>query len=138
MPPSAASPVTQPAPPPEVKAPAQPLGDAQAVDERVQPQFRMESAVSAAPEAQAHPKRKPGVLKSVINWLLLISFVVALGAGVWFAAQRPQMVWSALDSLPDPIPQVVRSTWKFMRPLEGKTVAPQINDPENRKSDKLP
>lgn len=139
MPPSAASHVTQPAPPPpEMNAPAQPLGDAQAVDETVQPQYRMESDLSAALEAPAQPKRKPGVLKSIINWLLLISFIAALGAGVWYAAQRPQMVWSALDSLPEPIPQAVRSTWKFMRPLEGNAVAPQINDSENRKSDKLP
>jgi len=153
MPPSAASPVATPAPappdtapsppdaampPPEAKAPAQPSGTAQATGEKVQPQYRMEDAAFISPEVEAPPKRNSGYLKRALTWLVLIGFIAALGSGVWYAAQRPQMVWSALDTLPDPIPGAVRSVWKFMRPLEGKAVNPQITDPDNRKSDKLP
>ncbi|MHA1164517.1 MAG: helix-turn-helix domain-containing protein [Alphaproteobacteria bacterium] len=139
MPPSAASPIAEPvAPPPEPKATAQASSDAQTAGEKVQPQHRMESAASMAPEAEAPQKRSSGFLKAAINWLVLIGFVAALGTGVWYAAQRPRMVWSALDTLPDPIPRAVRSAWKFMRPLEGKVASPQITDPDNRKSDKLP
>jgi transcriptional regulator with XRE-family HTH domain len=153
MPTSAASPVATPAPappdaapspqdaampPPEAKAAAQPSGTAQAAGEKVQPQYRMEDAAFISPEVEVPPKRSSGYLKRVLNWLVLIGFIAALGSGVWYAAQRPQMVWSALDTLPDPIPSAVRSAWKFMRPLEGKAVNPQITDPDNRKSDKLP
>jgi transcriptional regulator with XRE-family HTH domain len=150
MPPSAASPVATPAPPdaapsppdaampsPEAKAPAQPSGTAQAAGEKVQPQYRMEDAAYISPEVEAPPKRNLGYLKRALNWLVLIGFIAALGSGVWYAAQRPDMVWSALDTLPEPIPSAARSAWKFMRPLEGKAVNPQITDPDNRKSDKL-
>ncbi len=153
MPPSAASPIVTPAPappdaapsppdaampPPEAKAPAQPSGTAQAAGEKVQPQYRMEDAAYISPEVEAPPKRKSGSLKRALTWLVLIGFIAALGSGVWYAAQRPQMVWSALDTLPDPIPGSVRGVWKFMRPLEGIAVNPQLTDPDNRKSDKLP
>ena len=146
MPPSAASPIAQPvAPPPdagpppaEAPAPAQPSGDAQAPDEKVQPKYARESATSATPVAEAPQKRSSGFLKQVLNWVVLLGFVAALGAGVWYAAQHPRVVWSALDTLPDPIPRAVRSAWKFMRPLEGKALGQQITDPDNRKSDKLP
>jgi Helix-turn-helix domain len=129
-----------PAPPhPEVQAQPQPERPAQtSTSAQAQPQPRADSAASVAGETQTPVKRTSGFLKSAINWLVLIGFVAALGAGVWYAAQRPRMVWSALDTLPDPIPKVVRSAWKFMRPLEGTTAGRQKSDPANRKSDKLP
>lgn len=135
MPPSvaAAAPKPDAAPPiPEMAAPAQPPGS------QAQPQPREERAASVAGEKQALKKSPSGFLKPVLNWLVLAGFVAALGSGVWYAAQHPRMVWSALDTLPDPIPRAMRSAWKFMRPLEGTTTRRQVSDPDNRKSDKLP
>ncbi len=96
-----------------------------------------------ASQGASEPKEKPksqkaGLMKAVLNWAVLIGFVAALGSGVWYAAKHPRMVWSALDTLPEPIPRAMRSVWNFMRPLETKPSRPQISDPDNRKSDKLP
>jgi hypothetical protein len=77
-------------------------------------------------------------MKSLVNWIVLIGFVVALGAGVFYAAKNPRMVWSGLDKLPEPIPRIMRSAWNFMRPLDKEPARPQISDPDNRKSDRLP
>ncbi len=91
------------------------------------------------PEADEKPKgRVAKLVKALLNWVFLIGFVVALGAGLWYSAKHPRMVWSALDTLPEPIPRIMRSAWNFMRPLDKEPVRPQISDPDNRKSDKLP
>lgn len=141
MPPSAASKpdAAQPAPgssaPPKAGAPA-PAGASPGA--QAPPRPRVDSAASAAGEKDAKKKRFPGFFKAVLNWLVLAGFVSALGFGVWQAARHPRMVWSALDALPEPIPSVMRSAWNFLRPLEKTTPGPQISDPDNRKSDKLP
>jgi hypothetical protein len=90
-------------------------------------------------ETEEKPKRRMAqFIKPLINWVILIGFVAALGSGLWYAAKHPRMVWSTLDTLPEPIPRVMRSVWNFMRPLETKPARPQVSDPDNRKSDKLP
>jgi hypothetical protein len=78
------------------------------------------------------------VLKGFLNWAVLIGFVAVLGFGLWYAAMHPRMVWSTLDNLPEPIPRLMRSAWELVRPIENSKPGPQISDPDNRKSDKLP
>jgi hypothetical protein len=89
--------------------------------------------------APTGPKRRFGrALTGLVNWALLVGFVGALALGVWYAAQNPRAVWTAMDSLPDPLPRLMRSAWELVRPLEDATPQPQISDPDKRKSDKLP
>mgnify|MGYP006965303667 FL=1 len=82
--------------------------------------------------------RMAGAIRSAVNWVLLIGFVAALGLGVWYAAQNPRAVWGAMDSLPEPIPRIMRSAWELVRPLDDGAGGPQVSDPDGRRSDKLP
>lgn len=151
MPPSvAASAQARPTPP---QSPAQsPLGQAQG---QAAPQSPP-AAPAAQPNPQAAPARpqapaparqeekaKPRAgrlarsLRPIVNWTILLGFVAALGAGVWYAAKRPRAVWSALDSLPAPVPRLMRSAWELVRPLEDNYPRRQVSDPVHPKSDKL-
>jgi hypothetical protein len=95
-----------------------------------------EDAAIAEPEDK--PKgRMAGLVKTLLNWVVLIGFVAVLGSGLWYAAKHPRMVWSGLDALPQPISSAVRRAWNFMRPLDNEPARPQQTDPDNRKSDKL-
>lgn len=76
-------------------------------------------------------------MRSVLNWMILLGLVAALAAGVRYAVMNPRMAWSAFDSLPEPIPRLMRSAWELVRPLENIEPRPQISDPDNRKSDRL-
>ena len=78
------------------------------------------------------------IVKGMLNWSLLIVLVAALGSGIWYATQNPRKVWGALDSLPDPIPGLMRGAWEMVRPLEKDRSAPAVTDPDNRRSNKLP
>jgi hypothetical protein len=102
-----------------------------------QPQAPLfEDAAIAEPEDK--PKgRMAGLVKTLLNWVVLIGFVAVLGSGLWYAAKHPRMVWSGLDALPQPISSAVRRAWNFMRPLDNEPARPQQTDPDNRKSDKL-
>ncbi|MEM8744461.1 MAG: helix-turn-helix domain-containing protein [Pseudomonadota bacterium] len=82
--------------------------------------------------------RVSGVLRTAGNWLLLIGLVGVLGYGLWFASQNPRAVWSTVDSLPDPLPGAMRGAWELVRPFDDRELRPQVSDPDNRKSDKLP
>lgn len=120
-----------PKPQPEAKADAAP-----------QPRPDIPPQQEAAPVQQAaepaRPKRARRIAAAVVNWTLLIVFVAALGSGVWYAAQNPRKVWSAVDNLPDPLPGLMRAAWQMVRPLDKGPSGPQITDPGNRRSDKLP
>lgn len=95
-----------------------------------------EEAATVEPEEK--PKgRMAGLVKTLINWAVLIGFVAVLGSGLWYAAKHPRMVWSGLDALPQPISRAVRRAWNFMRPLDNEPARPQQTDPDNRKSDKI-
>lgn len=157
MPPSATPPsppspppMAAPQPPPRPSPLPQPPGAKPPPPSQPQPQRQPQLpsppqpqaqpyAGQAEPEGEAKPKgRMAKLARSLLNWAVLIGFVAALGSGVWYAAKHPRMVWSALDTLPEPIPRMMRSAWNFMRPLDTKPARPQISDPDNRKSDKLP
>jgi cytoskeletal protein RodZ len=133
--PDAAPPVPGSSAPPKADAPA-PAGASPGA--QAPPSPREDSAASAAGGKETKKKRLPGFFKALLNWLVLAGFVSALGFGVWQAARHPRMVWSTLDTLPEPIPSVMRSAWNFLRPLEKTSPGSQISDPDNRKSDKLP
>ena len=77
-------------------------------------------------------------IRSVANWTMMLCFVGALAYGLWYASQNPKTVWNTIDGLPAPIPGMMRSAWDLVRPLDQLEPRPQIFDPENRKSDKLP
>lgn len=77
------------------------------------------------------------MMRPVLNWIILLGFVVALGAGVRYAALHPRMVWAAFDTLPEPIPRLMRNAWELVRPLEDTGPRQQITDPDNLKSDRL-
>ena len=77
-------------------------------------------------------------MRTVANWIVMLCFVGGLGYGLWYASQHPKAVWDAVDSLPQPIPNMMRNAWELVRPLDQPEPRPQIFDPENRKSDKLP
>lgn len=70
--------------------------------------------------------------------MLLIGFVAALGVGIWYAVKNPRTVWSALDAMPEPIPQMMRGAWEMVRPLDNGSGGSQVSDPDNRRSNKLP
>lgn len=137
MPPAAAEP-PQAANAPS-QSPAPPMKD--------RPAPPMPEAAPAQPQPSAPAREaqdgKPGTrrlavsLRPVMNWMILLGFVAALGAGVWYAAKRPRAVWSALDSLPEPVPRLMRSAWELVRPLEELKPGPRASDPAQRKSDKL-
>lgn len=82
--------------------------------------------------------RSAALVRSVANWIALVGFIGALGFGLWYASQNPRAVWGTLDSLPEPIPGVMRGAWDLVRPLGDSNPRPQVFDPDNRKSDKLP
>ena len=86
----------------------------------------------------AQKARATRLMRASGSWLALFGLACVLGTGLWFAAQNPKTVWSAVDSLPDPIPGAMRSAWDLIRPLDEPEPRPQISDPDNRKSDKLP
>ncbi len=135
QPPGAAPPPSPPPPQPQQRPQSPPQSPPQSQPQPQAPPY----AGDAAMEPEEKPKRNMArFIKPLINWVVLIGFVAALGSGVWYAAKQPRMVWSALDTLPEPIPRTMRSIWNFMRPLESKPVRPQVSDPDNRKSDKLP
>jgi hypothetical protein len=150
--------------PPSAKAPPEPLRGAPLPPGQTPPQppsgaFRPQPAqgpatshqpqASTQPQAPlfedaaiAEPEDKPkgrmaGLVKTLLNWVVLIGFVAVLGSGLWYAAKHPRMVWSGLDALPQPISSAVRRAWNFMRPLDNEPARPQQTDPDNRKSDKL-
>lgn len=133
--PPGASPQPQPAPA-EAEAKPSPQPEPAA---KPQPAARSEPAEEPAPKQE---KRTTGrvsrILKGLLNWLLLIGFVGALGAGVWYAARNPRAVWTTLDGLPEPIPRLMRSAWELVRPLDNGKSGTSVSDPEKRKSDKLP
>ncbi len=131
QPPGAAPPPSPPPPQPEQQPQSPPQSPPQP---QAQP-----STGEAAMEPEEKPKRRMArFIRPLINWVILIGFVAALGSGLWYAAKHPRMVWTALDTLPEPMSRAMRSVWNFMRPLETKPARPQISDPDNRKSDKLP
>lgn len=137
MPPSAMAPPppSRAAPPSPRRSPLpRPPGAAPPPPSQPQPQAR-----ATAPAPEKKPKgRMARLMRGALSWAVLIGFVAALGSGVWYAAKSPRKVWSALDTLPEPIPRIVRSAWNFMRPLDNKSARPPVSDPDNRKSDKLP
>jgi len=147
MPPSV-RPTTAPPQPPGQSAPPQqppPQQPRQAPRAAPRPQPAPATA-SAQPRHGATPReteKKPESgrharkLRSVLNWIILLGFVAALGAGVRYAAMNPRAVWSAFDTLPEPVPRLIRSAWELLRPLEATGPQPQVSDPDNRKSDKL-
>ncbi len=148
-PPRPASPGSVPMPPSAQPQAAQP--------QAAQPQAAPRQAPRAAPgpqpaTASAQPRRgappretgkkkkrgRPaGIMRSVLNWMILLGLVAALAAGVRYAVMNPHLAWSAFDSLPEPIPRLMRSAWELVRPLENIDSRPQISDPDNRKSDRL-
>lgn len=151
IPPSVKAPPSPPkaAPPPPVQTPPQPPASAsqsqpspgpvaspqpQTAPPRPQASLFEDAAI---PEEDKPKGRMAGLVKTLLNWAVLIGFVAVLGSGLWYAAKHPRMVWSGLDALPQPISTAVRRAWNFMRPLENEPVRPQQTDPDNRKSDKL-
>ncbi len=155
----AAGPATAPPPPPEAsgnlgtglpqpdvpdvgaESPGQPA-DLPTVDADFLPEPTPADPLSAESEKPARganlKARTSGVLRTAGNWLLLIALVGVLGYGLWFASQNPRSVWSTIDSLPDPLPGAMRGAWELVRPFDEPTPRPQVSDPDNRKSDKLP
>lgn len=146
-----------PAPPP-VEAPAvQPNGADERGSAAEASSMQPGAVAQDAPAAQGatHPQPSPVTtdeavqgtetkgragrfIRAVVKWIVLLCFVGALGYGLWFASQNPKSVWGAVDSLPEPLPGMMRSAWELVRPLDQPEPRPQIFDPENRKSDKLP
>ena len=122
---------------PQTQAP-----DGAAVDANFMPEAPPEHSAPAEEERSAGAaglkSRISGLARAAVNWLVLLGLVGALGYGLWFASQNPKIVWSAVDSLPDPLPRAMRGAWELVRPLDEPEVRPQVFDPDNRKSDKLP
>jgi hypothetical protein len=144
MPPSAMPPPPPTsAPPPQPRRSPLPQPPGAAPPPQPQQSPPQQQAQPYTGEAVLEPEEKPKrrmarFIRPLINWVVLIGFVAALGSSLWYAAKHPRMVWTALDTLPEPIPRAMRSVWNFMRPLETEPARPQVSDPDNRKSDKLP
>lgn len=151
MPPGAGTPARSPAAEGPVPQPPGARHPPKPAPAQARPGLRPELAPQPETAAQTDTTGEPGAkhtmqasgrlggtLKGLLNWLLLIAFVGALGAGIWYAAKNPRAVWSALDGLPEPFPRMMRSAWELVRPLDDGGSRPQVSDPEKRKSDKLP
>lgn len=83
-------------------------------------------------------KRARSIWGTLVTWLIVLILFVAMGAGVHYAAQYPNRVWSIVNALPDPAPQIIRSAWEIVRPLDdSEPVSPAV-DPKGHKSDKVP
>lgn len=106
------------------------------------PEAPSRSSATPAPETAKPEPPKTGAVrrfaKAAVNWSLLVVFVAALGAGIWYAAQNPRKAWNAIDGLPDPVPGLVRAAWEMVRPLENGNSGSRVSDPDKRRSDKLP
>lgn len=125
----------QPAPKPVPPDASFEAGPAAGESTTIEPHTTVEAE---APAIEKRRGRAVRLLKGLVNWALLIGFVGALGLGIWYAAKNPRSVWSALDSMPEPIPQMMRGAWEMVRPLEDRTGGSPAPDPDNRRSDKLP
>lgn len=131
QPPPKAEPETRGRPQPEPEHEPEPAADAEMLEVEA-----LKEAPAAAKKVAVDRARQ--LLRGLFNWLLLIGFVGALGLGVWYAAKNPRQVWTALDSLPEPVPRMMRSAWEFVRPLENGSSGADAADPDKRKSNKLP
>ena len=99
------------------------------------------AAVAAIPRpAKAKPPRRRLSIRAgtVVSWLLLLILFAAMGMGVRYAVEHPQIVWSTVDRLPDPAPRILRSVWELVRPAESSGPKPATPDPTIQKSDRLP
>ncbi|MGI9384433.1 MAG: helix-turn-helix domain-containing protein [Methyloligellaceae bacterium] len=75
----------------------------------------------------------------LVRRLVLLAVLGGIGFGVWQMAQQPQLFWTTVNVLPEPIPRYVRSAWDLVRPLEKEAPrAIPTGDPRSRKSDRLP
>ena len=135
-----APPAGPPMPPgakPGPQAPAPPA--AAAPHAAAAPEQSPPSAPAASPlRGKAKPvKRARSIWGTLATWLIVLTLFVAMGAGVRYAAQNPSRVWSVVNALPDPAPQVIRSAWELVRPLENNAPASPGKDPKGQKSDKV-
>lgn len=141
-----APPVAGPPRPPiaGVQADAVAAPDTLAADTRSEPPSRAgqpsppsEQENASATAKQARARRFPGA-GTIVTWALLLVLFAFMGMGVRFAVERPQFVWSTVDSLPDPAPRLLRAAWEMVRPFKGSERKPASPDASLPKSDRLP
>lgn len=80
------------------------------------------------------PPRRRGVGR-VLKWLLVLVMVSGAAYGGFQLQQRPQLINSMIDRLPDPLPRLARAGLELL-----KSVTDSVGggfDPRSRKSDKL-
>lgn len=142
--PSAAPPPTPPAAMPPVPRPTPMPPSAERRD------ATMDAEMPAGPpRADAEPAGKPARKKqagrrrffsvgTLTTWLLVLVLFGGMAVGVRYAVQNPKLVWSTVDSLPDPGPRLVRSIWELVRPLDDTATGSLRSDPKSQKTDRLP
>ena len=84
----------------------------------------------AEPMVDVEPPR-PSSLGRTLRWLVLLMALGGAAYGGFLAWQKPELVSSTIERLPEPLPGMIATAWEFLRPLGPAT------DPQNRKSDKL-
>jgi hypothetical protein len=141
LPPGANPPLAEPGPAPAEKPEGPPDADMTAGKPAPAPEpipVEPEAPPRSAPKRDL-PRRRWFSVGALTTWLLLLVLFGAMGLGVRYAVQHPQLVWSTVDRLPDPAPRILRSVWELLRPLESQSQDQSAGaDPRSQKSDKLP
>lgn len=138
----------QPAPAVEIPddAGAPPASDGEMGSVTGHEELAFEAGLDTAPnpdptDGQLEPRPshgRIGVRKIAVTAMLLV-LMASLAYAVSFVTQRPQLIWSVVDAMPDPIPRLTRNAWEFVSPLErAGGVGGTSDDPRSRKTDKLP
>jgi len=108
--------------------PQAPLRDAATMPPAHQPPAQPGPNVRRTPP---QPRRRSRILK----WVPLLAMVVTATVGAFLAVEKPQLIVSVTDRMPDPIPKLARFGIDLLRPV-GQAVT-RSDDPRSRKADKL-
>lgn len=120
---------------------AEPAGEAEQAPEapvvQQQDELVADRRETPRPEAAGRKRRRRRV--RVLPWALLLVILAATFAAVVFAMQRPALVLSVTDQMPDPVPRLARAGLELLQPADdGGGAGPGPDVTRDLKGDKLP
>lgn len=71
--------------------------------------------------------RRLRALAGVVKWALLLSLCVGIGYGTVAVILQPRLVYTVIESLPEPLPRLARIAIELLRPTDGE--APRADNP---------
>lgn len=91
----------------------------QAAPVREAPQPKVRPAKARAEREEGKPRRRGRIsVTTVVSWGLLLVIFAAMGFGVRYVSQRPQLIWDTVDKLPEPAQRMTKMVWEFLRPQD--------------------